>query len=104
MSFESIGANAIALGSACNINKFKSLDLDKKKVYIVALDNDEAGFSATDDLANFFKQNKMKYILTNSVDYKDANEALINDEEGFKFFVNNIIKQAMKKVNQEEMC
>ena len=104
MSFESIGANAIALGSACNINKFKSLDLDKKKVYIVALDNDEAGFSATDDLANFFKQNKMKYILTNSVDYKDANEALINDEEGFKFFVNNIIKQAMRKVNQEEMC
>ena len=50
------------------------------------------------------KQNKIKYILTNSVDYKDANEALINDEEGFKFFVNNIIKQAMRKVNQEEMC
>ena len=74
------------------------------KVYIVALDNDEAGFTATDDLADFFKQNKMKYILTNSVDYKDANEALINDEEGFKFFVNNIIKQAMRKVNQEEMC
>lgn len=103
LSLETIGANAIALGSVSNLSKFKNLELNKKKIYITAFDNDEAGEKATEDIIKFFKQNKIKYLTYNSVDYKDVNEALVKDEENFKFCIENIVKRAMKKVNEEEM-
>lgn len=103
LSLESVGANAIALGSVSNLSKFENLELNKKKIYITAFDNDEAGEKATEDIIKFFKQNKIKYLTYNSVDYKDVNEALVKDEENFKFCIENIVKRAMKKVNEEEM-
>ena len=102
LSLESVGANAIALGSVSNLSKFKNLELNKKKVYITAFDNDEAGEKATEDIIDYFKQNKIKYLTYNS-DYKDVNEALVKDEENFKFCIENIMKRVMKKVNEEEM-
>ena len=102
LSLESVGANAIALGSVSNLSKFKNLELNKKKIYITAFDNDEAGEKATEDIIKFFKQNKIKYLTYNS-DYKDVNEALVKDEENFKFCIENIVKRAMKKDNEEEM-
>ncbi len=108
LSLETIGANAIALGSVSNLSKFKELELDKKKVYIIAFDSDEAGYKASDDLVNYFKENKIKFLIYECAEYKDkykdVNEALVNDEEYFKNCVNDLIRVALKKVSQEEMC
>lgn len=103
LSFESIGANSIALGSVSNLSKFKNLDIDKSKIYIIAFDNDEAGEKATEELVDYFKLNKIKYLTYNCEDYKDVNEAFVKNEENFKSCIENIVKRAMKKVNEEVM-
>lgn len=103
LSLESVGANAIALGSVSNLSKFKNLDLNKDKVYITAFDNDEAGERATEDIIDFFKQNKLKHLIYKCNEYKDVNEELVKDEENFRICIDNIIKKAVRKVNEEEM-
>ena len=103
LSLETIGANAIALGSVSNLSKFKNLDLDKNKVYITAFDNDEAGEKATENLIEFFKQNKFKYLIYDFENYKDVNEILIKDEKNFKFCIDNLIRKAKRRISEEEM-
>ena len=85
------------------MSKFKNLDIDKSKIYIIAFDNDEAGEKATEELVDYFKLNKIKYLTYNCEDYKDVNEAFVKNEENFKSCIENIVKRAMKKVNEEVM-
>ena len=103
LSLESVGANAIALGSVSNLSKFKNLELNKKKVYITAFDNDEAGEKATEDIIDYFKQNKFKYLIYDFENYKDVNEILIKDEKNFKFCIDNLIRKAKRRISEEEM-
>ncbi len=100
LSFESVGANAVALGSTCNISKLKNLDIDKKKTYILALDNDEAGLTAKEELEEFFKENNIKYRQFDNCGFKDSNEALIADKDTFQ----KSIFSLLKKLHLQENC
>lgn len=90
LSFEEIGYKAIALNSTQNANRFvelvkKHIDKLKNCTFIIALDNDSAGQKAIEILESNFKA-----LLVNSERfyfeevYKDINEYLIADMDGFK--------------------
>ncbi len=103
LSFEQVGINAISLGSVSNVNKFIKAPKNPK-TFVLALDNDEAGKLASDELKAYFKENKVPYIEFDNCGYKDANEALVNDKENFKKGIERVIEREirrMKKLNQE---
>ena len=91
LSFESIGINAISLGSANNIHKFIELEKPKEITYILALDNDEAGQNAKNSLIEYFNNNKIKYDVFDNCGYKDANQALVNDKELFQKSITELV-------------
>lgn len=89
MSFEEIGLSAIGLGGVNEIKKL--VELIKKassdKIFILALDNDKAGRRATGKFIEELAEAELdqKYIVISDIygKYKDANEFLIADREGF---------------------
>lgn len=91
LSFESIGINAISLGSANNIHKFIEQEKSNKITYILALDNDEAGQNAKNSLIDYFNNNGIKYIVFDNCGYKDANQALVENKELFKKSIYDIV-------------
>jgi DNA primase len=105
LSYETVGVNAISLGGVNNVPKFKELDKDNKKTYILSLDNDEAGNQAKNELIDYFKENKIKYAMFDNIGYKDANQALTENKTLFENeitkFTQRIIKNNLK--NQDEM-
>jgi len=90
LSFSELGYDAIALNSTNNIDYFvKQLEQRKEPIYnplIIALDNDEAGKTAAIELQNKLSDLGVSNYLNTTLygQYKDANEYLINDREGFK--------------------
>ena len=91
LSFESIGINAISLGSANNIHKFIELEKLNEITYILALDNDEAGQNAKNSLIEYFNNNKIKYDVFDNCGYKDANQALVSDKELFQKSITELV-------------
>ena len=89
LSFEEIGLSAIGLGGVNEIKKL--VELIKKassdKIFILALDNDKAGSRATGKFIEELAEAELdqKYIVISDIygKYKDANEFLIADREGF---------------------
>lgn len=89
MSFMEIGLDAIGLGGVNEISKLVKQLKEKPsdKILVLALDNDKAGRRATgkfiEELADI--ELDQKYIVISSLygKYKDANEFLIADREGF---------------------
>ena len=89
LSFEEIGLSAIGLGGVNEIKKL--VELIKKassdKIFILALDNDKAGRRATGKFIEELAEAELdqKYIVISDIygKYKDANEFLIADREGF---------------------
>lgn len=80
------GGEAVALGSAAYVRKL--LDLIKsdrpKQPLIVALDNDNAGEKAAQELIEGLKTLDIKHYRYNPYgEHKDANEALTADKESF---------------------
>lgn len=80
------GFNAVGLGSTSNVRKF----LEKLKTFtnpttlILALDKDEAGTKATEELKIGLEEAKIKYIESDLYkECKDANELLQKDKEAF---------------------
>ena len=96
MSFSEIGYNAVALGSISNYKKLLDILLNKNfmpTIIILALDNDKGGRSATrilkPILENLGFYNKIaKEIYGN---FKDANDALVDNREKF---INSVKKNA----------
>lgn len=89
ISFYEVGGQAIGLGSTSNIDRLL-LELSRMRKnrtnepFIIALDNDEAGQRATAKLAQGLDNMRIRYTISNPAgDYKDANEALVNDRTGF---------------------
>jgi len=102
LSFETIGVNSLALSSANNINKFIGIEKDTSKLYVLALDNDEAGKIAEKSLVDYFEKNNIKYVVFDNCGYKDANNALIENRKEFekkiyKLLENNNIKLRLKE-------
>lgn len=89
MSFEEIGLSAIGLGGVNEIKKLVGLikKASSDKIFILALDNDKAGRRATGKFIEELAEAELdqKYIVISDIygKYKDANEFLIADREGF---------------------
>lgn len=89
MSFEEIGLYAVGLGGVNEVSKLVQM-LKKEpsnKVLVLALDNDKAGRRATGKFIEELAEAELdqKYIVISDIfgKYKDANEFLIADREGF---------------------
>ena len=89
MSFEEIGLYAVGLGGVNEVSKLVQM-LKKEpsnKVLVLTLDNDKAGRRATGKFIEELAEAELdqKYIVISDIfgKYKDANEFLIADREGF---------------------
>jgi len=84
LSIETLGLRAISLGSAQNVGRFlekvRRLQVEKKFVFVSALDNDEAGRSATEELVKALKCQ----VLEIPREFKDVNEWLVQAPESFR--------------------
>lgn len=89
MSFAEIGLDAIGIGGVNEVPKLvKQLKVKPSdKVLVMALDNDKAGRRATGKFIEELAETELDqgYIVNSDVygKYKDANEYLIADREGF---------------------
>lgn len=98
LSFEEIGYNALALNSVNNMNMFiEALKNETVKAdLIIALDNDAAGLEKVPELKEALRQqgiiNVAAPIKALYGHFKDANEYLQNDREGFTATVNAVLK------------
>ena len=89
MSFAEVGLDAVGLGGTNEITRLKN-QLNKhlsNKTLILALDNDKAGRRATGKFIEELAEAELdqKYIVISDLygKYKDANEFLTADREGF---------------------
>ena len=89
MSFVEIGLDAIGLGGVNEVSKLINQLKEKtcNKILVLALDNDKAGRRATGKFIEELAEAELnqKYIVISDLygEYKDANEYMIADREGF---------------------
>ncbi len=92
LSIIELGFNAVALGSANNIDllvkTIEQIEPDSRApVLVLALDNDAAGAKATRQLCENLAKIGVRYHVPKSsaiyADCKDANDALLKDRDGF---------------------
>lgn len=89
LSFEEMGLSAIGFGGVNEISKLVERLKEKPsdKIFVLALDNDKAGRRATGKFIEELAEAELeqKYIVVSDLygKYKDANEFLIADREGF---------------------
>lgn len=89
MSIEEIGLPACGLGGVNEVSKLVNQLKDNpcNKILILALDNDKAGRRATGKFVEELAEAELsqKYIVISDLykQYKDANEFLVADREGF---------------------
>lgn len=89
LSFEEIGLDAIGLGGTNEISRLVKQLKEKpcNKILVMALDNDKAGKRATGKFIEEFAEAELnqRYVVDSNLygEYKDANEFLIADREGF---------------------
>ena len=92
LSLEELGYKSISLGGVVNQNKFINL-LDKKNIFVLAFDNDEAGRSATESFSEKLQsKNQLSVVFEYDEKYKDINEYLIADRKGLKRKVSEFLK------------
>ena len=107
MSVIVAGGEAVALGSASNVDLFiaECKKNPPKVPLILCPDNDEAGKKAMTKLGTGLQKEKIPFVISNiSGKYKDANERLVKDAEGFKnkvSFVSNRIKKIFYAKNKK---
>ena len=104
LSFESLGCNAIGLGGATLINKlFETNQLPNDKIYLLALDNDEKGIEATEELKHLLQERNLRYLaLDYGNTYKDPNEALTSDFEGFNKVCERVKNEFWKEESKQQ--
>ena len=98
MSIEEVGGAAVGLGSAANKRLF--LDYVKENydghVFVLFLDNDEAGEKALDEIIEGLEKMDIPYIDP-YYEGKDPNEALLNDRNAFLELISSL------KIEAEQM-
>jgi len=90
MSIIEVGGEAVALGSISYIRSFlKLLETNKpSQPLVLALDNDQKGEEATQELMNGLKELNIPFFRYNPAgEYKDANEALQRNREALTLAV-----------------
>ena len=106
MSFYEVGFSAVSLGSISNYRKLLDELLNKKPstksfiptIFILALDNDKAGRATTRTLRQIFNDLNLYNVIAQNIygDFKDANDALVNNREKFSAAVKEIAESARK--------
>ena len=104
MSFYEIGFQAVALGSISNYRKLLDEFMTKKPspegflptTYILALDNDKAGRATSRILRQIFNDLNFYNLLATNIygDFKDANDALVDNRKKFSESVKKIAESA----------
>lgn len=109
MSIVELGYPCCALGSANNVGLLFRTVQDIHATLILALDNDNVGRKATNDLAKLCQQHGVDYMIAPHALYwkhKDANAALIDDRQAFSdrlARVVEIVKNRQKAANKKKM-
>ena len=104
MSIYEVGYNALALGSTSNkkmlIDRLKNPEMEcGTKIFILALDNDDAGKKTSEWLEKELAAINFPYIVSNITgDYKDANDYLIANREGLSKAVADAAESAKKEL------
>lgn len=101
MSIEELGYPAVGLGSAANkeklIDKMAENHCYWNTIFIVG-DSDATGKAASAQLKNELVRNEFCDIaVTLDIPYKDPNEFLVKDREGFKKFLLNKLHEYYRK-------
>lgn len=112
LSIIDAGGKAVALCSASNVNKLIEAIRERKTKgaeippLIIQLDNDKAGEKAGEKLPEVLKeQGFFSYRLLHLPEaYKDANDFLMNDREGFKSWIKDEISADFKVVGKEHQA
>ena len=104
MSIEQAGGSCVALRSTGNAENFcrtlEKQDIMKTGTVIIALDNDKAGKEAGDKIEKFCKDRGFLFTRQNVSDqYKDPNDYLVADRNGF----NNTVKGIVAGIRKEKM-
>jgi replicative DNA helicase len=104
------GGEAIGLGGTSNIKSLineleKRGEEARKRPYIICLDNDEAGKEASKKLQE--ELNHKGFIFTDKCEkilktYKDPNEALVGDREGFIVTIKEIKSTSLEMLEEEK--
>lgn len=108
MSICEVGYNALALGSTSNkkmlIDRLQNPEMNcSTKIFILALDNDEAGEKTSEWLESELKSLNFPCITANiSGEYKDANEYLIADRDKFTAAVKAAEEKAIETLKNPE--
>ena len=95
LSIETLGFKAVSLGGAGNIRPLIECIKQSKEhhKFYISLDNDEAGFEATKQIASFLYQLNIDFTCLNLAHpFKDINEALVNSKEMLLDRLNNLDK------------
>ena len=96
LSVLELGYEAVGLGGTSMCDKLAKIleERPTQSILILSLDNDDAGIKATNTLRTALNELGILFIEYNIAgDYKDPNEALMND----KFMFRNDIEEALKK-------
>lgn len=111
LSLESVGMNAVALGSVANAGAFlREVEQRLPELsMVIAMDSDKAGVRTADELAEGLKKLGMNFLKADGADLflgeKDANAALVKDREAFSRTVHGFFRaqeSAAKAVEYEE--
>ena len=107
LSIIEVGGEAIATGSAANRRALLELLKSQKPTQplIIALDNDEAGDKAAQELAEGLQEINIPFYRLNPYgEHKDANEALQADREAFRAAIEEAehIEDEAKEAEREE--
>jgi replicative DNA helicase len=112
LSIIEVGGEAIATGSTANRRALLKLLKSQRpsQPLIIAMDNDEAGFRAAEELAEGLQGLSIPFYRLNPYgDHKDANEALNADREGFKAAIERAEQvdtetlEAVREVEREQL-
>lgn len=98
------GGVAVALGSSGSMKFLEYLKSCKPKFpLILCLDNDDAGIKAQEKLGEELTKKGIEFVFANITgECKDANEALVNDREGFIQDVQNARNNAQFFLEQKK--
>jgi len=102
MSFEEVGAEAVAMCSTANRRKILDLIQEegrRRQAYVLALDSDEAGERAREELAEGLEELGLAFIVAELPNgKKDPNQFLTEDAEGFQSWVSSLQAEAREEV------
>ena len=104
ISILEVGGEAIGLGSTSNTGKLvEALKTTKpEKPLILALDNDKAGATASEELSKSLSELKLPFYVANIYgEAKDANEALQRDRESLAYKVLNFEKWKLEEERKD---